>query len=787
LFSVIGVLAVLLTASIAWETHRAASERSLAELAKTGNETADLLLSAAGNLAVERGRTTAALNAADAAGAADRAAIEARRSAADAKLDQALARLTDQFAGTTAYQALVASRTAAAALRQRCDAAFSVPKAQREAGLPAVAIAGLTGLIEASQRLRVATEPVAEGLEARLADLERLKHFIWVASEYAGRERAVIGGMIAANQPIGPQQLQLLAGLRGHVDLAWETIDASLARPGTPAGLIESGRAAHAAFFDVYQPIRLAIYQAGTNGQPYPLTAGAWIEQATRAIDSVLHLSETAGAEAVRFADQAKGISDSTLLIAGLGLALGLLVSCASVALVQRKVIRPISAMTRAMGELAGGELEVAVPSLGRRDEIGAMAAAVQVFRTHAIDNRRLEAEQVAERQHAEEGKRAALVNMAETIEAESGKALEQVGQRTAAMETAADGMSASAARTGGSARSAAAAASQALTNAQTVASAAEQLSASIREISGQVNQSATIVGRAVSAGNDTRATIETLNDKVERIGTVAVMIGEIAAKTNLLALNATIEAARAGEAGKGFAVVASEVKQLATQTARSTEEIASHLGEVRVATAASVAAVGRIEETITEINAIAGSIAAAVEQQGAATAEIARNIAETAAAADEVTSRVTEVSDEAEQTGRQASAVHNDASGLAEAVGDLKRTVVRVVRTSSDVVDRRLFRRVPANLTGRMTVAGGGQHVVRVIDLSEGGASLHGAPALSVGTVGSLMLDGVGRALPLAIRSVHGDTLGVAFQLDEAASVAVRSMLERLAPQRAA
>ena len=181
-----------------------------------------------------------------------------------------------------------------------------------------------------------------------------------------------------------------------------------------------------------------------------------------------------------------------------------------------------------------------------------------------------------------------------------------------------------------------------------------------------------------MTAGAETRTTIEALNEQVGRIGAVADMIGEIAAKTNLLALNATIEAARAGEAGKGFAVVASEVKALATQTARSTQEIAEHIAQVRSATGVSVAAVVRIEQTIGEIDAIAGSIAAAVEQQGAATAEIARNVAETASAANEMTSHATEVSAEAEQTGRHAADVCNDAAGLNAAVGELRHSVIR-------------------------------------------------------------------------------------------------------------
>jgi methyl-accepting chemotaxis protein len=332
-----------------------------------------------------------------------------------------------------------------------------------------------------------------------------------------------------------------------------------------------------------------------------------------------------------------------------------------------------------------------------------------------------LATEHEQEREQAEANKAAALVAMAETIEREATEALSDIGRLTSDMAKAANDMSASAVRTGASAQSAAEAAGQALSNAQTVASAAEQLSASIREIGGQVSQSSTVVSRAVEAGRTTRDTISALNEQVARIGSVADMISEIAARTNLLALNATIEAARAGDAGKGFAVVASEVKQLAAQTAKSTEEIGRHITQVRAATGASVTAVERIEETIGEINAIAGSIAAAVEEQGAATAEIARNVNETAAAANTMTSRTNDVSVEAEQTGRKANEVLASTSHLDAAMQDLHKSVIHLVRTSTSEVDRRRYRRRACQVEATIVSQGRSENVL-LHDISERG-----------------------------------------------------------------
>jgi methyl-accepting chemotaxis protein len=449
-----------------------------------------------------------------------------------------------------------------------------------------------------------------------------------------------------------------------------------------------------------------------------------------------------------------------------------------------RVISRPLVAMTQVMRRLAEGDRTVEIPVPRSSDEIGAMARAVAVFKQNAIETERA-TEQEAVQRRAATATGDALLSMANTIEAETSAALEEIGHHTASMAATAATMNASASRTGAAAQSAAEAADTAVANAQTVASAAEQLSVSIREISGQVSQSTAVVGRAVAAGSEARATIAALNGKVERIGAVAGMISDIAAKTNLLALNATIEAARAGEAGRGFAVVAGEVKQLANQTARSTEEINRHISEVRTATGASVVAVGAIEQTISEMDAIAGSIASAIEEQGAATAEIARNVTQTAEAANEITNRISEVSTEAQDTGQRAADGQIDAAGLAELVSELRRTVVRVIRTSSARVDRRQGRRVAIDMPCRLTFLGYGEANGRVTDLSEGGAGIECAATVPVGTAGTIGLDG--QRFAFIVRDAHGGVLGVAFEPDDAQSAILRSILQRVAPTPAA
>jgi methyl-accepting chemotaxis protein len=335
-----------------------------------------------------------------------------------------------------------------------------------------------------------------------------------------------------------------------------------------------------------------------------------------------------------------------------------------------------LAGMTAAMHKLSAGDTGVDIPSRDARDEIGAMAKAVEVFRQHALDRTRLETEQVEQRQRAEADKRAALTGLADNLEAKVGQMIGALAAAATRLQKIAQTMSGVAEQTSEGAGAAATAAGNTSGNVQALAASAEELVASVAEIGRQVAQSATMTGKAVEEAKRTDGTVRALADAAQRIGEVVSLISGIAGQTNLLALNATIEAARAGAAGKGFAVVASEVKTLASQTAKATDEIAGQVGQIQSATHDAVAAIGAITATIGEVSAIASAIAAAVEEQGAATKEIARNVQQAAAGTQQVTGNIAEVSHAAEQTGSGAHEVLEASAGLSRQTDDLGREV---------------------------------------------------------------------------------------------------------------
>ncbi|MCJ2118078.1 methyl-accepting chemotaxis protein [Methylobacterium sp. J-001] len=367
-------------------------------------------------------------------------------------------------------------------------------------------------------------------------------------------------------------------------------------------------------------------------------------------------------------------------------LALAAFLAIGAVVMLVVEISRPLGRMTAAMHQLASGDTRTEIPAVGRRDEVGAMAGAVQIFKETMIQTRRLEEETAQARLEAEEQRKTGMRQMADSFEAAVGGIIGQVSASATELQATAQTMNATAAQTASQSTTVAAAAEEAVANVNTVAAAAEELGSSVQEIGRQVDGSAQLARLAVSEADQTGALVLELNTVVGRIGDVVGLISNIAGQTNLLALNATIEAARAGAAGKGFAVVASEVKTLAEQTAKATQEISGQIAQVRGSTGQAVTAIGGITARIQEISGVATAIAASVEQQQAATQEIVRNVGQAASGTAEVTTNIAGVAGAADETGAAAAQVLSAASALSrqsEYLSDEVRHFLATVRAA--------------------------------------------------------------------------------------------------------
>jgi len=600
----------------------------------------------------------------------------------------------------------------------------SVEKGMEPAGLAArQALIALRDAAEGRQDFAVTIQAAKAESGLQVAQLEALRFLRAASAESADRASALIQD-----------------ARRQIADLA----------TGLPPALADRSQAAQTAV-ETYAVAFLEARRAmETMRELVSVTNRRHAEALQSALDSLGSVEAAAGAAAEAHAGAALDAAETTLLF---GVGIALLFGMGFAFVIARSVSHPIRALTTVTTRLSAGDLAVHVPGTERGDETGALARAVAVFQEGLRAAEAARDAAAAARMAAEAERAASLRAMADRVESEGGAAVDAVARQMEAMAADATAMAVSAESVAADSTSVSDAAGEAQRNINTVAAATEQLGASIREITQQINGATQATGLAAQRGADGRERIAVLSQEVERIGGVARVIADIAGQTNLLALNATIEAARAGEAGKGFAVVASEVKQLAAQTAKATEEIARQVQEVTTATEGAVAIVRDMADAVAQVDQAAAAIAAAMEEQSAATQEIARAVAETSAAANQVAESIGAVSGEATENGARAAHMRSGADSARKAVAELRRTIIRVLREAAPEVQRRLQLRVPVDIPVRLggTAEAGPW---RLYDLSAGGCSLReDSPKLAVGTVVTISGDGPLSGLSIAAR----------------------------------
>jgi methyl-accepting chemotaxis protein len=576
-----------------------------------------------------------------------------------------LVRVLDVPAVQVTLEPLRRAQEALTALRPQVEAAAAMPKSQRAAAIRQSTETVSAALLQALAATNRAVDAALPRQDAAIARYLEIKRAAWATRIAFGIAWVRIETAVAAGTGWSQAEVVAAAEERARLFAAWsDVVDAVGADlPKTIGDAFQKARAGN--FEGEAAARRRDLTEALSAGRPPGIDVKAL---RTRNIADGAALVALANAALDAMIERAEALAAATrrsLLMAFLLLAGSLVLAVGGTGIVFRRVLRPVRAMIQAMRALAAGDADVAIPARDRRDEVGAMAAAVQVFKDNLIRARALEAEAAAARLAAEAQRRSTTDAMARSFEQAVSGIVTQVSASAAELQTTAWEMTTTAQQTASQSTAVAAAAEEASAGVRTVAAAVEELGASVQEIGRQVQGSSELARTAVGEADQTATLVAALNTAAARVGAVIELIAGIAAQTNLLALNATIEAARAGAAGRGFAVVATEVKALAAQTSKATEEIDRQIGEIRGVTGRAVDAIGTITGRIGEISAVAAAIAAAVEQQEAATQEIIRNITQANAGTQAVTGTISGVANAADQTGRAADHVLTAATAL--------------------------------------------------------------------------------------------------------------------------
>lgn len=514
------------------------------------------------------------------------------------------------------------------------------------------------------------------GIDADIIATDLVVQRAWTIREYGGRERTLFAIATARKSPLLRNDIAYMYENHGKALQAWEALwaarDSAQLADEVKAGI----ETLKQKYFTDYQALRLQLFSNGETAK-YETEFNTLFTKSEEALQTAIALLNTAAASNEK--SVAERLSSARqLLIMELLVAIGVaLIICFAIWYTSHRVSSSLGAMTKAMGKIVDGDFSATVPGVDRKDEIGQMARALQVFQTNMAETERLRDEQVGE-QAIKEKRQAAIEREIETFEQSATTTIENVSVSVEQMNSLAGSLARTSTETMTKTSTVFEASDKASQNVQTVASAAEELAVSIQEIARRVDDSAVMSKEAVKTADTTTARVQSLTEAAARIGDVVKLISDIAEQTNLLALNATIEAARAGDAGRGFAVVATEVKSLAEQTAKATDEIGGQISEMQSATSDAVTAIDEISAMIKSMDEISESVALSVQEQGSATDEIALNVQEVAAGAQDVNKNINSVSQAAEVTDGASSQVLDASVALSQQAQGLRTDIDR-------------------------------------------------------------------------------------------------------------
>jgi methyl-accepting chemotaxis protein len=538
------------------------------------------------------------------------------------------------------------------------------PKASRRPTLAKDYFDTTAALLVTLDKLSSALSAAVNHQDAAIDQLLAIKQNAWLLRNTAGDASLLVSKGLAAGS-MAPELRIPYAKFVGGSDIAFTALQMAASGMQLPPALSAAIDATKTAYFDPeYLAMRDRLLTALIAGEKPELTANQWSPITVGRMGSAVTVAERALDAAKDYALSQHSAAQRALVLQLTLLASALALTFGAMMAVSRRVIKPLHNIRDAMLKVAAGDLTVDTGYTARRDEIGALAGALETFKQQAEDKARIE-QQERERNAGAETRQKAIEGYVGEFETVVRQTLQQLGDASGRMRTTSSGLSAVSRKTNERVQVAEKASGEASMSVESVASASEELSASINDISQQAAHAAGIASRAVSQARETDGTVQGLAKSAGRIGEVVGLINTIAAQTNLLALNATIEAARAGEAGRGFAVVASEVKSLASQTAKATDEISEQIADIQKVANEAIDAIKGIGSIIGQVNEVATAIAAAVQEQGAATQEITRSTQYAAQGTKNVADNITGVKTDADAAAAAAEDVKSASETL--------------------------------------------------------------------------------------------------------------------------